>query len=64
MPFTPRIGGRMIIPMMTKINVLMVEIKTDIFPFEKAVNIAEAKILTPIVKKLIEKRLNPLSVIW
>ena len=39
MPLTSKNKGNMVIPMMTKTNVLIVEIKTDILPFEKAVNI-------------------------
>ena len=59
MPLTSKNKGNMVIPMMTKTNVLIVEIKTDILPFEKAVNIADAKVLIPTVKKLIENKLNP-----
>ena len=64
MPLTSKNKGNMVIPMMTKTNVLIVEIKTDILPFEKAVNIADAKVLIPTVKKLIENKLNPSRVIW
>ena len=63
MPLTSKNKGNMVIPMMTKTNVLIVEIKTDILPFEKAVNIADAKVLIPTVKKLIENKLNPSRVI-
>ena len=63
MPLTSKNKGNMVIPMMTKTNVLIVEIKTDILPFEKAVNIADAKGLIPTVKKLIENKLNPSRVI-
>ena len=63
MPLTSKNKGNMVIPM-TKTNVLIVEIKTDILPFEKAVNIADAKVLIPTVKKLIENKLNPSRVIW
>ena len=38
--------------MMTRIKLLKTEISADTFPLEKAVNIAEAKILIPIGKKL------------
>ena len=63
MPLTSKNKGNMVIPMMTKTNVLIVEIKTDILPFEKAVNIADATVLIPTVKKLIENKLNPSRVI-
>ena len=63
MPLTSKNKGNMVIPMMTKTNVLIVEIKTDILPFEKEVNIADAKVLIPTVKKLIENKLNPSRVI-
>ena len=47
-PFTPRRIGKRITPMMTRIKLLKTEISADTFPLEKAVNIAEAKILVTI----------------
>ena len=55
-PFTPRKIGKRITPIMTRIKLLKTEISADTFPLEKAVNIAEAKILIPIGKKLKENR--------
>ena len=55
-PFTPRKIGKRITPMIMRIKLLKTEISADTFPLEKAVNIAEAKILIPIDKKLKENR--------
>lgn len=45
-------------------NVLAIEIMADTLPSEKAVNMADAKILKPINKKLVAKIGNPSFVIW
>lgn len=52
----------MMIPTKTRIKVLKMEIKADIFPFEKAVNMAEVKIFKPTGRKLIANKLNPTRV--
>ena len=61
-PFTSKKIGKTATPIKTKTNVLNTEISAEIFPLEKAVNIEEAKILIPTVKKLMEKILNPSNV--
>jgi len=46
-------------PTIKNTNVLRKEISAEIFPFENAVNIAEAKIFTPVNTKHIENHLKP-----
>ena len=62
-PSTPKNGGRIAIPKMKNINVLNKESNPETFPFENAVNIPLVNILNPHNKKLIENKLNPLTVI-
>ena len=44
-----------------KTKVLIIERRADTFPLDRAVNKADAKILIPVNKKLIENSLNPSS---
>ncbi len=62
-PSTSKNGGRIAIPKMKNINVLNKESNPETFPFENAVNIPLVNILNPHNKKLIENKLNPLTVI-
>lgn len=50
MPSTPIISGRSNKAATKNTKVLKKDSKADIFPFEKAVNILDAKILTPVNK--------------
>lgn len=61
-PFKSNNTGKMIIPIITRTRVLKTEIRAEILPFEKAVNIEEVKIFIPIGRKLNENNLNPASV--
>ena len=61
-PFASKKIGKTETPIKTRTNVLNTEISTEILPLEKAVNIEEAKIFIPTVKKLVEKILNPSNV--
>ena len=58
-PFTPNSMGRVSNPIVIKQNVLKKEIIAETFPLDKAVKIAEEKILNPQNKKLIGKIKNP-----
>jgi hypothetical protein len=58
-PLTPNNNGNTHSPVNTKTNVLSSEMKADTFPFERAVNNMEVKILIPINKKPIENIRKP-----
>mgnify|MGYP007128679856 CR=1 FL=1 len=62
-PVTPMIRGNNMRKAVINPNVRKKEIRADIFPFESAVNRAEAKILHPENRKLYEKREKPVLVI-
>ena len=62
-PFTPHIFGRRRIPRLIKTNVRNNDKIADVFPSDKAVNRAEAKILNPAKRNKKEKSRKPLSAI-
>ena len=63
MPFTLRINGNNNIDKLKNKNVLRNIIIPAVFPLEKAVNIAAAKIFVPVNKKEIAKIKNPFNAI-
>lgn len=63
-PTTSKKCGSVSNAVQIKINVRSAEITADTFPFDKAVNAAEANILKPQNKKLIEKIKKPCLAIW
>ena len=51
-------------PTVSRPNVRKKERTADTFPFDKAVNIAEAKLFKPQNRKLYEKIVKPFVAIW
>ena len=62
-PFTPKNLGKINSPITKKTKVLSKESRAEILPFEKAVNIPDAKILKPERRKPMEKILKPFNAI-
>ena len=63
-PMTPKYCGSISNATEIKTNVLRVEIIADTFPFDRAVNVADANILKPQNKKLMGKIKKPCLAIW
>ncbi len=63
MPVIPQIPGSKRIPPASSPNVRKNERTADTFPFDKAVNIADVKMLNPQNRKLYEKVVKPSAAI-